>query len=137
MKFEVVKRGIYLVPFGQSDQDRFVKIGQGEILTVEYKKNRNYQFHKKFFALLNIGFENQDIFDNFDIYRKYVLIAIGHCDIITMDDGKVNCSAKSISYDEIPDNFDFEVIYNNAVTYIANKLCMTNEELAIEVINHF
>jgi hypothetical protein len=137
MKFEVVKKGIYLIPFGSSDKEKFAKIGQGEICTIDFKKNRNYLFHKKFFSLLNIGFENQDKEDNFDFYRAKVLIAIGHCDTIALDNGTFTFIPKSISYDAIPDNNDFETVYNRAVSYIANKLCMTNEELSIEILSNF
>lgn len=137
MKFHLAKKGIYFIPATDEDQKRSLKIGQGELVEVEFKKNRNYEFHKKFFALINIGFKNQDTFDFIDLYRKYVLIAIGHCDMIVMDDGRVNYSPKSISYDEVPDNNEFEVIYNNAVTFIANKLSITNEELAMEVTTNF
>lgn len=137
MKFEVVKRGIYLVPFGESDKTRFAKIGQGEILTVDYNKKRNYEFHKKFFALLNVGFENQDVFEAFDIYRAYVLIAIGFCDVMITAKGETNYLPKSISYDNLPDNNDFERVYNDALTFIANKLSMTNEDLSIEILTHF
>lgn len=137
MKFEVVKRGIYLIPFGESDKTRFAKIGQGEILTVDYNKKRNYEFHKKFFVLLEIGFENQDVFDNSEIYREYVLIGSGHCEIFIRHDGLPNYKAKSISYDALPDNNDFETVYNNALTFIANKLSMTNEDLSIEILTHF
>ncbi|MBU9866796.1 DUF1367 family protein [Rahnella aceris] len=33
------------------------KIKLGEIVTADFKKSRNQRFHRKFFALLNLGFE--------------------------------------------------------------------------------
>jgi len=102
-------------------------------LTVDYKKNRNYEFHKKFFALLNIGFENQEREKTLELYRAKVLIQIGHCDFIFTESGQINYIPKSVSYDAIPDNNEFELIYNKAVEYIASKLSLTNEELAIEI----
>jgi hypothetical protein len=86
---------------------------------------------------LNIGFENQDTFQSFDIYREYVLIAIGFCEIFILPNGIPNYKAKSISYEKLPDNNEFEVVYNDTFTFIANKLSMTNEELTNEILTNF
>ena len=58
MKFDCAKKGIYLVPATDADKSKFAKVTQGEIVQVEFDRKRNTQFHRKFFALLNIGFEN-------------------------------------------------------------------------------
>jgi hypothetical protein len=137
MKFDCSKKGIYLIPCTDKDKTIFAKIGQGEIVQVEFDKKRNTAFHRKFFALLNIGFENQDSFDSFEIYREYILIAIGFCIVFIAPNGQPNYKAKSISYENLPDNNDFEKVYNDAVTYIANQLSLTNEELTIEILSNF
>jgi len=51
--------------------------------------------------------------------------------------GETNYLPKSISYDNLPDNNDFERVYNDALTFIANRLSMTNEDLSIEILTHF
>ena len=137
MKFTAVKKGIYLLPATDADKHKFAKVAQGEIVQVEFDKKRNTQFHRKFFALLNIGFENQDVFDSFEIYREYILIAIGFCVVFIAPNGQPNYKAKSISYENLPDNNDFEKVYNDAVSYIANQLSLTNEELTIEILSNF
>jgi hypothetical protein len=137
MKFTCAKKGIYLIPATDADKTKFAKVAQGEIVQVEFEKKRNTQFHRKFFALLNIGFENQDTFNLFDIYREYVLIGIGFCHIFIRPDGQPNYKAKSISYENLPDNNDFEKVYNDAVSFIANQLSLTNEELTIEILSNF
>jgi len=147
MKFELVKKGISFIPATDFDREKAVKIGQGEIVEVSYHKNRNYEFHKKFFALIKIGYDNQpydceelypEYIDNFELYRAKVLIAIGYCDFILTDTGQMNYIPKSISYGALPDNNDFErLVYNPAVDYIAKKLSITNQELADEVASQF
>lgn len=137
MKFDCCKKGIYLIPASDNDKVKFAKIGQGEIVQVEFDRKRNTLFHRKFFALLNIGFENQDTFDLFDIYREYVLIGVGFCYIFIRPDGQPNYKAKSISYENLPDNNDFEKVYNDAVSFIANQLSLTNDELTIEILSNF
>ena len=137
MKFLLVKKGIYLIPATDADKEKFCKVGQGEFVQGEFNKKRNYKFLQKFFVLINIGFENQDFEKNIGLYREKVMIQVGCCDTFFLDNGQINFKAKSISYDAIPDDQEFERIYNLAVDHIANKLSMTNEELAAEVATHF
>jgi hypothetical protein len=138
MKFQLAKKGIYFIPATDQDKEKAVKVGQGEIVNVEFKTNRNTLFHRKFFALLNIGFENQDELTNFEHYRAKVLIAIGYCDFIFTETGQINYLPKSISYSSLPDNNEFErLVYTPALTYIAEKLYMSNSELADEVNANF
>lgn len=137
MKFHLAKKGIYFIPATDSDREIAVKIGQGELIEAEFKKGRNYEFHKKFFVLINIGFENQEKEKNFALYRAKLMIQIGCCDVILLDDGSANFIPWSISYDKMPDNNTFEEVYNKAVDYIARQLYITNEELAMEVASHF
>ena len=137
MKFHLSKKGIYFIPSTDSDREIAVKIGQGELIEAEFKKGRNYEFHKKFFVLINIGFENQEKEKNFALYRAKLMIQIGCCDVILLDDGSANFIPWSISYDKMPDNNTFEEVYNKAVDYIARQLYITNKELAMEVASHF
>ena len=137
MKFDCAKKGIALYPATDSDKAKFAKIGQGEICQVEFNRKRNTLFHRKFFALLNIGFENQDTFESFKIYREYVLIAIGFCEVFVLPNGQTNYKANSISYEELPDNNDFEAVYNDTLNFIANQLSLTNEELTNEILTNF
>jgi hypothetical protein len=67
-----------------------------------------------------------------------VLIAIGYCDFIFTETGQINYLPKSISYSSLPDNNEFEqLVYAPALTYIAEKLYMSNAELADEVNANF
>lgn len=137
MKFEVVKKGISLIPFCQADKDKFVKLEQGAVVTVSHDKRRNYEFHKKFFVLITLGFDNQERFKSFEHYRANVLCNIGHCETIFLSDGRMAMIPKSISFDAIPDNNEFETIYSKAVEFIANELFITKEELAEEILSNF
>lgn len=137
MKFDCCKKGIYLIPATDADKAKFAKVAQGEIVQVEFDRKRNTLFHRKFFALLNIGFENQDVFTSFEIYREYILIAIGFCAVFILPNGNTNYKANSISYENLPDNNDFEKVYNDAVSFIANQLSLTNEELTMEILSNF
>ena len=68
------KDGSY-IPYDNADHEASAKIPVGE--TVKATKARNLLFHKKSFALLNTGFENQDKIQSFEVYRKLITIRAG------------------------------------------------------------
>lgn len=137
MKFLTIKKGFYLIPAFDCDLDVFKKIAVGETIECEYKSKRRYKNLQKFFVLLKIGFDNQDKEQNIELYRARVLIGIGYCDIIYLEDGKINFIPKSISYDNMPNENDFLTIYNKAVEFIARQLDINNEDLALEILSNF
>ena len=137
MKFQLAKRGIYFIPATDGDKEKAVKVGQGEVVQVEFKKNRNTLFHRKFFALLNIGFSNQDVIETFELYRAYVLVSIGWSEFFFTETGQINHIPKSISYEALPDNNEFSEVYDKALSFIAIQLSLTNSELTDEVLSNF
>lgn len=137
MKLLLAKKGNLYIPATDQDREISNKIGQGELLSVTVSKNRNGLLHRKFFALIDIGFDNQDNYTDINLYRSRVMIGIGHCDAIYLEDGTINYIPKSISYDSIPNDIEFQEIYKKTVDFIAKKLHITNEELAEEVLNGF
>jgi hypothetical protein len=78
MKATFVKTNIGLHPCGDDAKELYEKVGEGELVLVEYQKTRNYQNHRRIFAFFRTTFEMQDKFDNFEIWRKALLISAGH-----------------------------------------------------------
>ena len=113
------------------------KIGEG--ISVEAKKFRNIRFHRKFFSLLNLGFEMwepvqehidhdtgeiiaSDCAKNFDAFREEVLILAGHCDqVFSLDGRSFRLIARSISFAKC-DEFEFERIYRSVLDVLWNKV---------------
>lgn len=59
MKIRLVKTGAHTFEAATpEDQEMAIKIKTGKWVSVELKQTRNYEFHKKFFALLNLGFHH-------------------------------------------------------------------------------
>lgn len=92
-------------------------------------KARNIKFHRKAFALLNLGFENQDKFELFEVYRKVIMIRSGYFDEAPTKDGEVYYIPKSLSFENMSAN-DFDAFYESALTVISGDL-----ETAPEVVN--
>jgi hypothetical protein len=128
MKGFMVKTPSGFHPAPESVED-FEKIGMGEIVQVEIKKPRNIKFHRKFFALLKVSFENQDKYTNPEHFRKAVLLESGHYEIIQVGD-KAVFDVNSISFANC-DEYAFSKIYDHALDVILEKYCMgsTKEEI--------
>jgi hypothetical protein len=79
MKFECIKTLGGFIPATDLDKEKSDKLPIGEAYEFEVKLIRNYEFHKKFFALLKIGMENSKNIDapNINVYKEYALLKSG------------------------------------------------------------
>lgn len=93
------------------------KLKPGEAVLVSMRKPRNAKFHRKFFALLNIAYENQERYGNFEAFRKEVTMRAGHWDEHVHLSGKVSYTAKSIAFHEM-DDLEFGELYQKAIDVI-------------------
>lgn len=101
---------------------RLMDLEAGEFAQIEFVIPRNPRFHRKFFALLKVGFEAWDfslshrthnglpITKNFDAFREDVLILAGFYDQIFDIHGNMRLKAKSISFSAVDDH-EFEHVY--------------------------
>ena len=97
-----------LMPLDPDSVTWFNKLKPGEVVHAEFKKVRNYQFHKKYFALLTVGYDNWEPGEinskygvptkNFDRFRADLTILAGFYDTTVRLDGSVRIEPKSISF---------------------------------------
>lgn len=121
------------VPVYESDIDRMKRIGIGDEVMAELTKPRNYQFHKKFMALVNLGFSNQDKIENFDHYRYILEMKAGNFEAVETGKGTVYFP-KSISFSSM-DETEFQELYDKVVDILCKELDLTNEIIAEEIKN--
>lgn len=93
----------------------------GETLKCSVKKPRDYTNHKRYFALLNLTFANQERYISFEHFRRAVQIAAGHVDELITLDGEVVLIPKSIAYDAL-DEMEFCKVFGEAMTVCAKIL---------------
>lgn len=122
-----------LVPIYPSDQDEKRKLKLGNDYIVEVTNPRNIGFHKKFFALLNIGYENTDLDMPFDTYRKYILMKAGYVKTYQTPKG-VFYDAESISFANMPQD-KFEEVYSRVLDKIIKDLGCSSEDVEKQLIN--
>ena len=113
-----------LVPMFDNDYENKRKLKFGEVYQVEIKKARNYEFHKKYFSLINTAWEYQNeattkFFKNsVEQFRKSVEVSAGHCDTVFNINLKTWVDIpKSIAFDKM-DEFEFQELYNNVKTVL-------------------
>jgi len=138
MKAIFQKNYCSLVPVDEAGMQLLEKIKIGSHVEVEVKRKRNYEFHKKYFSLLNYAFENwehEEVFykgvvvqDNFDVFRENVLIMAGYGYPVVNLKQEVRFIAKSISFAKMEQD-EFEDLYSKTIDAIlANVLCKHSEQ---------
>lgn len=150
MKINLIKQEQVLIPVTPSDEDKISSIKSGQFLEVDIKQKRNLKFHRKFFAMLNIGFEafepdqkdykGQVAVKNFDRFRKDVIILAGFYDATYDIQGNLKLEAHSISFGKMSED-EFNKVYNACCNVLLLKVLhnYTREDLdsVVEQLTRF
>lgn len=106
-----------LVPCADEDYEKKRRLKPGRVYKAKVTPARNYEFHKKYFALINCAWEYQDertaAFFHHDpeAFRKTVEIAAGHCEpVYNITRREWTEQAKSIAFDKM-DEAEFQDLY--------------------------
>lgn len=119
-----------------SDYEVIKKLKLGEIYFFEVKKERNPAFHRKFFALIKMVFENQEHYNNFDKLRKDLIVSAGFYEEHTTVWGEVVQEAKSISFSKMSED-EFEELYNRVIDEIIKWFNFDKQSIIDNVQQHF
>jgi len=103
-----------LIPSSEKSIKIFNKVKIGEEILIDYKAKRNLQFHKKGFALLNLVFQNQDIYTNLEDLRVEFRLKAGYYTEHITTKGKLIYIPKSMSFAEMDEN-EFEELYSKFI----------------------
>ena len=136
MKLGFMKsQGGVLIPADEECVENMQKVKNGDYIIVEYKPKRNYKFHKKAFALLNLVLQNQDKYKNInDLLVEFKLKAGHYEEHITMKKGIIYIP-KSISFSEM-DELEFNEIYSKFIDIaLKDFVSMSRAELEAQIIN--
>lgn len=115
MKLHLTKTQTGLVPADPETEAEYKKLKLGQIIHGEFKRARNYKFLRKWFALLNVAFDNWEAPEmvdphtrqhyparkpekNFERFRKDVTILAGYYHNVVRLDGTVRPTADSVSF---------------------------------------
>ena len=136
MKLFVIKQLDHTLKVAyNSDYDKIKKLKVGQEYQCEVKQPRNLKFHKKFFALVNMLFENQEIYNNPDRLRKDLIIEAGLYDEWADFQGVMQREAKSISFASMNED-EFSELYSKVIDVIVKHFNFDREDI-IENVQQF
>lgn len=75
----------------------------GEVVTVTHRQPRNLKFFRKWWAMVRRVYESCDNWPSAEVLNDLVCIAVGHCDLYVMQDGRPYYKPRSISFAEMDD----------------------------------
>ena len=124
--------GDTLIPADEAAHALLASLKPGEGVSVEAKRFRNVQFHRKFFALLRLAFDawepeeprtwrGEALRKDFDAFRKDVLILAGFFDASYSVDGSVSLEARSISFSKC-DELEFAAVYSSVLDVLWSRV---------------
>lgn len=125
----IKKPELILKPVCNSDLESIVKLKPNTTYKFSVVHPRNYEFHKKFFALL----KNQEKYKTFEEYRLIKQMQSGYFKLVITEKGKVYLP-ESISFSNM-DELEFETLYKNVLDQICKEIGCTSEEITQELVN--
>lgn len=140
MRAHLVKTMAGLIPSGAESEVWYSKIKLGSVISIDARTMRNPKFHRKYFALLNIGFDNFSpepissefgtVVKNFDQFRSDVVILAGFYETWARIDGSVRIVPKSISFASMKEEA-FQDLYSKTIDvllkYVYDKSITADE----------
>ena len=137
MKIFLVKQlNATLKPAYNSDYDKIKKLKFGEEYQCEVLQPRNIKFHRKFFALINMVFDNQEQYKNSDRLRKDLIIEAGFYDEWIDIHGEIKREAKSISFGNMSEE-EFEKLYSAVIDEVVKHFHFDREDIIENLTCYF
>jgi len=123
-----------IIPEYNSDYDKLAKLRNNETYRIEIKQPRNIAFHRKFFALVNMVYENQDLFNNPDELRYFLIMKAGYYKRVSTPTGEMFLPL-SISFAKM-DETEFSELYSRVLDVVCKFLDITKEDIQLEIVNY-
>ena len=138
MKILVKKTLSGLIPVSKTEYDKLqeCRLKIGETYQIDIKKPRNVKFHRKFFVLINLCFENQENYNNIDHLRHDLIVEAGFYEKVFDLNGIETLRARSMSFAKM-DDIEFKELYNRVADVVCRFLSISNEVLAEQVALEF
>lgn len=132
-----------LIPMYNSDYEEKKKLRVGETVMCKISKPRNYEFHKKFFALVRLTYQNlpEHLHHMLSIWSEDDMLTCIKMELGLASEiyhgNKLYVKTGSISFASM-DNTEFEKFYQRAIDVILNKyLRGTNRNDLVDAISEF
>lgn len=133
MKFIAQKHLGALRPTDEVGQEALRKLGNGELVTVEFRKSRNIKHHRLFWALMSIVHQNMDHdrYPTVEDMTSAIKIAAGLRTRIELPNGEVGFIPGSIAFHKM-DQAAFSEFYDRVCDLIAKHFLPGVESEALK-----
>ena len=142
MKLFVFKSGSKLVPATSEDKDKVSKMPKGEPFEIQWKRQRNPKFHRKFMGLIQFAWDNkpESMDNNYqksknfdDNFRKDIIKKAGYFTCHINFKGVKEYNAKSISFDNMNQD-EFEELYSACIDVIIKYMKIPDDIFKSELM---
>jgi hypothetical protein len=134
MKLMLKKIAGGLIPSLPMDEEKLSKWKFGSIMECEVKKPRNGQFHRKFFALINVVYINQEKYTQLDDLLVEVKLKTGHYKEHLTTKGEIIYLPKSISFAQM-DEMEFGLFYSKVIDVVLKHFMKVSPEELDTMVN--
>lgn len=136
MEITLIKTLSGFKPCYDSDSEKAKKIPLNEPFVITYTKKRNIKFHRKFFALINMVYQNQERYNSIDHLRKDLTIASGFYETRYGLHGEEITEAKSISFANMSEE-EFSELYSAFVDTVVKYFEFSKTDIAENIEQFF
>lgn len=129
----LIRSEVGLLPADNQTREWFSKVKVGSVIMAQVTKPRNPHFHRKFFALMNYGFEHwadtqqgilykdMEVQPDFERFRKDITILAGRYHAVVTIKGDVRMEADSISFSNMAED-EFQRLYSQVIDVMLNRV---------------
>lgn len=125
-----------LMPADYQAQDVLRKVKVGKDCWCEVRVARNPHFHRLYFALIKLTFDNQERYDNAEQFRKAVQMEAGHVDELVGLDGTIYQIPRSIAWDQL-DETEFGELFPQVMRVCAKILGEMDVDILREEVERY
>lgn len=122
------------IPTYNSDRESADRIKVGD--EVYAAQRRNIKHHRMGMGLLQLAFQNQDQYDNFDIYRYDLTIEAGFFHEGKDEKGNIKLYPKSLSFENMNQE-EFSKWFEAVKSLIIKKFKISNEDISENIEAYF
>lgn len=110
-----------LRPVDEAGEEVMRRLAVGDVVRVEVRRPRNLPHLRKFYALMNLIFANQERYQSLDEMVMAIKLAVGHVRLIQLPNGDVVRLPASIAFDAL-DQHGFDEFYERVVKLVCERI---------------
>ena len=114
-----------LAPADENEYEKFQQLGIWEGY-VNHKKQRNTPNHRRFFKMLGVVYDNQELYNNIEHMRSILTMKAGYFDSVITSTGTTYLP-QSIAYDKM-DEIEFRNFFSKVIDAIIKEFDYNDED---------